>query len=37
VFSVGTLIMAWDFLVKLRMPRGDVGEPNSRTAAVAAE
>jgi nitric oxide reductase subunit B len=37
VFSAGALLMAWDFIVKLRRPRGDVGVPNSRAAAAAAE
>jgi nitric oxide reductase subunit B len=36
VFSVGALIMAWDFLVKLRRPRGEVAEPRG-AAAVPAE
>ena len=29
VFSVGTLIMSWDFIMKLRRPRG---EDSQRTA-----
>jgi nitric oxide reductase subunit B len=37
VFSVGALVMAWDFLVKLRRPRGDIQEPSARAAAVPAE
>jgi nitric oxide reductase subunit B len=37
VFSVGTLIMAWDFLVKLGKPRGQQSEPDRRAAAVPAE
>jgi len=36
VFSVGALLMGWDFLVKLRRPRGDVGELRG-AAAVPAE
>jgi nitric oxide reductase subunit B len=31
VFSFGTLLMAWDFLVKLRRPRGMVAEPVGET------
>jgi nitric oxide reductase subunit B len=37
VFSAGTLLMAWDFLVKLRRPRPDRVEPGDRVAAVPAE
>ena len=37
VFSAGALIMGWDFLVKLRRPRGEQSEPHGRAAAVPAE
>ena len=37
VFSVGTLIMGWDFIVKLMRPRGEVPEPREPAAAIAAE
>jgi len=37
VFSAGALLMGWDFLMKLRNPRGKIGEPRGRTAALAAE
>ena len=37
VFSVGTLIMAWDFIIKLRGPRSEVEEAGGRMAAVPAE
>jgi nitric oxide reductase subunit B len=37
VFSVGTLIMAWDFLVKLMRPAGDRPKAAIPAAAVAAE
>ena len=36
VFSIGALLMAWDFLVKLRRPRAEKGEPQ-RAATVPAE
>jgi len=35
VFSVGTLIMGWDFIVKLMRPMGN--RPERAAAAVAAE
>jgi hypothetical protein len=34
VFSAGGLIMGWDFLMKLRAPRGSVKESDARPAAV---
>ena len=37
VFSVGTLIMAWDFLMKLRGPVGDARKGSPDRVAVAAE
>jgi nitric oxide reductase subunit B len=37
VFSFGAILMCWDFLMKLRQPRGDIQEPRARAAAVAAE
>jgi len=37
VFSVGTLIMAWDFLVKLAKSRGQQSEPGARAATVPTE
>jgi nitric oxide reductase subunit B len=37
VFSVGTLIMAWDFLIKLWTPRGGVEGTRGSPAAVPAE
>jgi hypothetical protein len=37
VFSAGALIMAWDFLMKLRRPRGRQSEPRGHAAAVPAE
>ena len=37
VFSAGALLMAWDFLMKLRQPRGDVREQVRRAVPVAAE
>ena len=37
VFSVGALLMAWDFIVKLRRPRWHELESRRRTAAVPAE
>jgi nitric oxide reductase subunit B len=37
VFSVGSLIMAWDYIAKLMRPRGRPEEPAARIAAVAAE
>jgi nitric oxide reductase subunit B len=37
VFSVGTLIMGWDYIVKLMRPRGRPEEPAERVAAVVAE
>jgi hypothetical protein len=37
VFSIGGFLMAWDFLMKLRKPRGEVHEPRASAAAVAAE
>ena len=37
VFSVGALLMGWDFLVKLRRPRGDFREPRAGAVALPAE
>ena len=38
VFSAGALLMAWDFLVKLRRrPGGEIRQPRARAAAVPAE
>ena len=37
VFSAGALIMGWDFLMKLRQPRGSVEEPRVGAAAVPAK
>jgi len=33
VFSVGGLLMSWDFIVKLRRPAGDFGKPVKRKPA----
>jgi len=37
VFSAGALLMGWDFIVKLRSPRGSVLEARGRVAPVPAE
>lgn len=37
VFSAGALLMAWDFLMKLRGPRGVRQEPSGRAAPMPAE
>ena len=37
VFAVGALLMAWDFIVKLRRPRGDEGVIRRSPAAVPAK
>jgi hypothetical protein len=37
VFSAGALLMCWDFIMKLRRPRGDQREPGARAKAVPAE
>ena len=37
VFSAGALLMSWDFLIKLRQPRGDHDQPPPRAVPAAAE
>jgi nitric oxide reductase subunit B len=37
VFSAGALLMGWDFLIKLRQPRGDRDQPLPRAELAAAE
>ena len=37
VFSIGTLIMAWDFLAKLRTPRGFGERPAGAPLAASAD
>ena len=37
VFSVGALLMGWDFLMKLRSPRGATIRPSDRPAIAPAE
>ena len=37
VFSAGALIMGWDFIMKLRQPRGQLSAPGGRPAHVPAE
>ncbi|MGN6057692.1 MAG: nitric-oxide reductase large subunit [Sphingomicrobium sp.] len=37
VFSFGALLMGWDFLMKLRQPRGTTAEPSGRAVPLPAE
>ena len=37
VFSIGGLIMGWDFIAKLMRPTGAADAPQTRAAAVPAE
>ena len=37
VFSVGALLMGWDFIMKLRQPRGTAAEPRGRAEPLPAE
>ena len=37
VFSFGAILMGWDFLMKLRQPRGTTAEPRGRAVPLPAE